>query len=169
MFRQVLLSQFITYRRFLLCVETREEPVFEFATPSTSPKAADVEVKKEDRRSPSIEVVTPPSVHPEDTAKKPVAETIDDTLDSSNNLIYPHEVENRGVENRSPLWLRNLSPPFLRRLPVQLPRGLGLKINPLFSMERLNWSSITAVGSYTDPKESIRRVLHQYKWRKQMY
>ncbi|MFS7907131.1 hypothetical protein Hanom_Chr01g00067651 [Helianthus anomalus] len=48
---------------FLLCVETREEPVFEFATPPSSPKAADVEVQKEGRRSPSIEVVTPPSVH----------------------------------------------------------------------------------------------------------
>ncbi|KAJ0693793.1 hypothetical protein HanPI659440_Chr15g0601311 [Helianthus annuus] len=73
--------------------ETQEEPVNLFATPPSSPKAADVEVQKEDRRSPSIEMVTPPSVHAEDTARKTAGETIVDTLHSSNNLIDPHDAE----------------------------------------------------------------------------
>ncbi|KAM0056797.1 hypothetical protein Hdeb2414_s0006g00222731 [Helianthus debilis subsp. tardiflorus] len=72
----------------------REEPVNVFATPPSSPKA--VETHKEDKRSPSIEVVTLLSVHAEDTAKKPAVQTIDDTLDLSNNLIDPHDAENRG-------------------------------------------------------------------------
>ncbi|MFS8008627.1 hypothetical protein Hanom_Chr14g01275001 [Helianthus anomalus] len=112
----------------LFCVETREEPVSVFATPLSSPKVAGVETQKEDRRSPTIEVVSPPSVHVENPAKKPAVQTIDDTLDSSNNLIDPHDVENRGggggkpkspvVEKpKSPL-LRNRSPPLLRRLLV---------------------------------------------------
>ncbi|MFS8000232.1 hypothetical protein Hanom_Chr12g01175921 [Helianthus anomalus] len=66
----------VTDRRSLFCVETREEPVSVFATPP-SPS--------------SIEVVTPPSVHAEDIAKKPAAQTIDDTLDSSNSLIDLHD------------------------------------------------------------------------------
>ncbi|KAM0025626.1 hypothetical protein Hdeb2414_s0021g00576791 [Helianthus debilis subsp. tardiflorus] len=134
--------------KLAVTTETREEPVFEFATPPSSPKAAEVEVQKEDMRSPSIEVVTPPSVHAEDTAKKPAMQAINDTLDSANNLIDPHDAENRGggggVENRNPLLLRYLSPLLLRRLPVQQPRGLGLKINLLFSLARLNWSFIAA-------------------------
>ncbi|KAF5792406.1 hypothetical protein HanRHA438_Chr09g0417651 [Helianthus annuus] len=81
---------------FLLCVETRDEPVNVFATPPASPKAVGVETQKEDKRSLSIEVVTPPFVHTDDTAQKPTVQTIDDTLDSPNNLIDPHDTENRG-------------------------------------------------------------------------
>ncbi|MFS7997285.1 hypothetical protein Hanom_Chr12g01139921 [Helianthus anomalus] len=68
-------------------------------------------VGKKDRRSPSIEVVTPSSVRAEDTAKKPAAQTIDDTLDPSNNLIYPHDVENRGGgKPKSPVAEKPKSP-----------------------------------------------------------
>ncbi|MFS7966238.1 hypothetical protein Hanom_Chr09g00771521 [Helianthus anomalus] len=74
--------------------ETQEEPVFELATPPSSLKVADVEVQKEDMRSPSIEVVTPPSVHADDTVKKPAVQIIDDTLESSNNLIDLHDAGN---------------------------------------------------------------------------
>ncbi|KAJ0785742.1 hypothetical protein HanOQP8_Chr02g0046721 [Helianthus annuus] len=84
--------------------ETREEPVHLFATPASSPKAADVEVQKEDRRSPTIEMVTPPPVRAEDTAKKPAVEIITDTLDSSNNLIDPHDAEGQWDEKpKSPI------------------------------------------------------------------
>ncbi|MFS8003373.1 hypothetical protein Hanom_Chr13g01213221 [Helianthus anomalus] len=79
--------------------ETREEPVHLFAIPPSSPKAVGVEVQKEDRRNPSIEMVTPPSVRAEDTAKKPAVEIIADRLDSSNNLIDPHAAEGQGVRN----------------------------------------------------------------------
>ncbi|MFS7966237.1 hypothetical protein Hanom_Chr09g00771511 [Helianthus anomalus] len=79
---------------FLVYVETQEEPVFELATPPSSPKVADVEVQKEDRRSPSIKVVTPLSVHADDSVKKPAVQTTDDTLDSSNNLIDLHDAGN---------------------------------------------------------------------------
>ncbi|MFS7940460.1 hypothetical protein Hanom_Chr05g00464711 [Helianthus anomalus] len=85
---------------------------------SLPPKAVDVEVQKEDRRSPSIEVVTPPSVGAEDSAKKLAVQTIDDTLDSSNNLIDPHDAENRGVEKPKSPVAENLKSPLLRRLPV---------------------------------------------------
>ncbi|MFS7945272.1 hypothetical protein Hanom_Chr06g00522211 [Helianthus anomalus] len=60
----------------VVTTKTREEPVHLFATPPSSPKAADVDVQKEDRRSPSIEVVTPPSVREEGTAKKPASPVI---------------------------------------------------------------------------------------------
>ncbi|KAJ0844371.1 hypothetical protein HanRHA438_Chr15g0701681 [Helianthus annuus] len=94
----------LTDRCVLFCVEAREEPVSLFATPHSSPKVADVEVQKEGRRNPSIEVVsgggTPPSVHVEETA----GETIADTLDSSNNLIDPHDAEGQGGEKpKSPV------------------------------------------------------------------
>ncbi|MFS7953024.1 hypothetical protein Hanom_Chr07g00613801 [Helianthus anomalus] len=102
----------------MVTTETREEPVSLFATPPSSPKVADVEAQKEDRRSPSIEVVTPPSVHAEDTMKKPVGETIADTLDSSNNLIDLHDAEGQGVRNRSPPLRGIRSPPLLRSHPA---------------------------------------------------
>ncbi|MFS8027726.1 hypothetical protein Hanom_Chr16g01502121 [Helianthus anomalus] len=92
----------VTDRCFLVCVETRGEPVSLFATPPSSPKVADVEAQKEDRRSPSIEVVTPPSVHVKDTAKKLAVQTIADTLDSSNNLIDPHDFESKGWKAEAP-------------------------------------------------------------------
>ncbi|MFS7967303.1 hypothetical protein Hanom_Chr09g00784201 [Helianthus anomalus] len=79
----------------VVTTETRAKLVFEFATPSSPPKAEEVEVQKEGRRSPSIEVVTTPSTHVDDTAKKPTVQTI--TLDSSNNLLDPHDAENRGA------------------------------------------------------------------------
>ncbi|MFS7917888.1 hypothetical protein Hanom_Chr03g00194501 [Helianthus anomalus] len=66
------------------------------STHSSSPKAVGVETQKEDKRSVSIKVVTPPSVHADDTVKKHATQTIDDTLDSSNNLIDPHDAENQG-------------------------------------------------------------------------
>ncbi|KAM0057476.1 hypothetical protein Hdeb2414_s0005g00158611 [Helianthus debilis subsp. tardiflorus] len=134
----------ITQPKPAVTTETREEPVFEFATPPSSPKASDVEVQKEDRRSPLIEVVTPPSVCAEDTTKKPAAQTIDDTLDSANNLIVPHDVDNQGVESRSLPLLRNQSLLLLSSHPVRLPRVRGMKISLPFSLVRLNWSFITA-------------------------
>ncbi|KAJ0800520.1 hypothetical protein HanPI659440_Chr03g0103931 [Helianthus annuus] len=93
----------VTDRCFLFCVDTREELVSLFSTPPSSPKVAGMETQKEDRRSPSIEMVTPPPIHAEDTAKKTAGETIVDTLDSSNNLIDPHDAESQGVKSRSPL------------------------------------------------------------------
>ncbi|KAJ0570157.1 hypothetical protein HanHA300_Chr05g0174921 [Helianthus annuus] len=83
-------------------IETREEPVSLFATPTSSSKVADMEVQKEGRRSPSIEVVsgggTPPYVHVEETAKETAGVTIADTLDSANNLIDPYDAGRQGGE-----------------------------------------------------------------------
>ncbi|KAJ0957039.1 hypothetical protein HanPSC8_Chr01g0022591 [Helianthus annuus] len=132
--------------------EPREEPVNVFATIPSSPEAVGVETQKEDKRSPSIEVVTSSSLHAEDTAKKFTAQTIDDTLDSSNNLIYPNDAESQGARSRNPLLPRNRSPPLLRSQnpsllrshPVQLLPVWGLKINLPFSLARLNWSFISA-------------------------
>ncbi|KAJ0754748.1 hypothetical protein HanPI659440_Chr09g0350291 [Helianthus annuus] len=91
--------------------ETREEPDNVFATPPASPKAVGVETQKEDKRSLSIEVVTSPFVHADDTAQKPAVQTIDDTLDSSNNLIDPHDTENRGDgKPKSPVAEKPKSP-----------------------------------------------------------
>ncbi|MFS7927303.1 hypothetical protein Hanom_Chr04g00307481 [Helianthus anomalus] len=108
------------------------------AIPKTTPAVTtvDVEVQKKGRRSPSIEVVTPPSVHAEDTVKKTAGETIVDMLDSSNNLIDPHDAEGQGARSRSPLLLKNHS--------FRLPRARGLRIDLPFSLARLNWSFITA-------------------------
>ncbi|KAF5802811.1 hypothetical protein HanXRQr2_Chr06g0263891 [Helianthus annuus] len=85
--------------------ETREESFSFFDIRSSPPRdaAMDVGVHEEDRRSPSIEVVTLPSAHAEDTGKKAAGQTIADTLDSSNNLIDPQDSEVLGSEKlRSP-------------------------------------------------------------------
>ncbi|KAJ0860533.1 hypothetical protein HanRHA438_Chr13g0624701 [Helianthus annuus] len=118
-----------------------KEPVSLFATPPSSPKVVDVEVQKKGGEDPSIEVVssgdTPPSVHAEQASKETTGGTIFDTLDSSNNLIDPQDDGGQGLGSRSPL--------FLKRHPVLPPRARGLKINPPFSLGRVNWSSITAL------------------------
>ncbi|MFS7927417.1 hypothetical protein Hanom_Chr04g00308821 [Helianthus anomalus] len=79
--------------------ETREETFSFFDAPSSPPRDAAVvaEVHKEGR-SPSIEVVTPPSAHAEDTGKKAAGQPIVDTLDSSNDLIDLHNGEVQGSE-----------------------------------------------------------------------
>ncbi|KAJ0561425.1 hypothetical protein HanHA300_Chr06g0222751 [Helianthus annuus] len=78
----------------------REETFSFFDLPSSPPRDATVDagVRKEGRRSPSIEVVTPPSTHVEDTGKKAAGQSIADTLDSSNNLIDPQDSEVQGSE-----------------------------------------------------------------------
>ncbi|MFS7994071.1 hypothetical protein Hanom_Chr12g01101561 [Helianthus anomalus] len=97
----------VTNRCALFFVETQEESVSLFSTPPSSPKVVDVEVQKEGRRSPSIEVVsgggTLPYVHAEETA----GETIADTLDLSDNLIDPHDADGQRARSRSPLLLKS--------------------------------------------------------------
>ncbi|KAF5803485.1 hypothetical protein HanXRQr2_Chr06g0271841 [Helianthus annuus] len=80
--------------------EPREETFSFFDLPSSPPRDATVDagVRKEGRRSPSIEVVTPPSAHVEDTGKKAAGQSIADTLDSFNNLIDPQDSEVQGSE-----------------------------------------------------------------------
>ncbi|KAJ0715883.1 hypothetical protein HanPI659440_Chr13g0506501 [Helianthus annuus] len=116
--------------------EPREEPVSVVVTPPSSPKGVEVETQKKGEESPSIEVVsggsTPPSVHAEETSKKTAGEMIVDTLDSSNNLIDPHEDGGKGVRSQSPL--KKLLGPLLR------VKGLGIKLQ--FSRGRVNWSII---------------------------
>ncbi|MFS7996058.1 hypothetical protein Hanom_Chr12g01125381 [Helianthus anomalus] len=84
----------------VVVTEPREETFSFFDAPSSPLRdaAVDVEVHKEGRRSPSIEVVTSPSVHAEDTGKKAAGQPIADTLDSSNHLIDPHDSEVQGRE-----------------------------------------------------------------------
>ncbi|MFS7947794.1 hypothetical protein Hanom_Chr06g00552401 [Helianthus anomalus] len=65
--------------------------------------AVDVGVHEERKRSPSTEVVTPPSAHAEGFVKKVAGQMIADTLDLLNNLIDPQDSEVQGGENlRSP-------------------------------------------------------------------
>ncbi|KAJ0625544.1 hypothetical protein HanHA89_Chr01g0002821 [Helianthus annuus] len=54
---------------------------------------ADAGVNKEFTKSPSVEVVAEPSVRSEDTGKK-TTDQIFDTVDSSDNLIFPGDLEN---------------------------------------------------------------------------
>ncbi|MFS8001779.1 hypothetical protein Hanom_Chr13g01194381 [Helianthus anomalus] len=63
---------------FCFVVQPREETFPFFNAPSSPPldAAADVEVHKEDRRIPSIEVVTPPSAHAKETGKKAAGQTM---------------------------------------------------------------------------------------------
>ncbi|KAJ0776555.1 hypothetical protein HanLR1_Chr02g0046981 [Helianthus annuus] len=110
--------------------ETREEPVHLFATPPSSPKAADVEVQKEDRRSPSIEMVTPPPVRAEDTAKKPVVEIITDTLDSSNNLIDLHDAEGQWDEKPKSPVAEKLKSPVVEQPYGSTAAGTGVEDQP---------------------------------------
>ncbi|MFS7994047.1 hypothetical protein Hanom_Chr12g01101281 [Helianthus anomalus] len=97
----------VTNRCALFYVETQEETVSLFATPPYSPKVVDVEVQKEGRRSPFIEVVsgggTLPYVHAGETA----GETIADTLDLSNKYIDPHDADGQRARSRSPLLLKS--------------------------------------------------------------
>ncbi|KAJ0670581.1 hypothetical protein HanOQP8_Chr13g0476091 [Helianthus annuus] len=65
--------------------------LFDAPTSPTHDAAADV--NKEFTRSPSIEVVTEPSIQAEDTRKK-TADQIFDTVDSSDNLIPLRDIEN---------------------------------------------------------------------------
>ncbi|KAJ0592914.1 hypothetical protein HanHA300_Chr03g0091191 [Helianthus annuus] len=111
----------------MVTTETWEEPVSLFATPPSSPKVAVMEVQKEDRRSPSIEMVTLPSVQAEDTAKKtagekpksPAAEkpsgsTAAGTGVEDQHSIQPRETElefyyrpyavDRGLDYHRPPW-----------------------------------------------------------------
>ncbi|KAM0026217.1 hypothetical protein Hdeb2414_s0020g00555561 [Helianthus debilis subsp. tardiflorus] len=93
-------------------------------------EGGDVEVHKEGRRSPSIEVVTLPSVHAEDTVKKPSMQTIDDTVDSSNNLIDPHDAENRrGGQPKSPLAEKSKSH-VAEKASRSTATGTGVKDQP---------------------------------------
>ncbi|KAJ0464332.1 hypothetical protein HanHA300_Chr14g0525961 [Helianthus annuus] len=83
-----------------------------FATPPSSPKVVDVETQKKGGEDPSIEVVssgdTPPSVHAEQASKKVAGERIFGTLDSSNNLIDPHDNGGqRGAKPTSPILEKN--------------------------------------------------------------
>ncbi|MFS8001398.1 hypothetical protein Hanom_Chr13g01189931 [Helianthus anomalus] len=55
--------------------------------------AADSGANKKFRRSPSIKVVTPPATHAEDTRKKTTGHTIFDTVDSSDKLIEPRDLD----------------------------------------------------------------------------
>ncbi|KAJ0614477.1 hypothetical protein HanIR_Chr02g0062891 [Helianthus annuus] len=110
--------------------EPREEPVHLFATPPSSPKAADVEVQKEDRRSPSTEMVTPPPVRAEDTAKKPVVEIITDTLDSSNNLIDLHDAEGQWDEKPKSPVAEKLKSPVVEQPYGSTAAGTGVEDQP---------------------------------------
>ncbi|KAM0008127.1 hypothetical protein Hdeb2414_s0121g00803251 [Helianthus debilis subsp. tardiflorus] len=110
--------------------ETGEEPVYLFATPPSSPKAADVEVQKEGRRSPSIEMVTPPSVQVEDTARKTAGETIADTLDSSNNLIDPHDAEGQGGKKPKSPVVEKLKSPVVEKAYSLTAAGTGVEDQP---------------------------------------
>ncbi|KAM0026637.1 hypothetical protein Hdeb2414_s0020g00560431 [Helianthus debilis subsp. tardiflorus] len=72
------------------------EETFSFFDAPTSPACdatVDAGVNKEFTRSPSIEVVTEPSVQAEDVGKK-TGDQIFDTVDSSDNLISPGDFEN---------------------------------------------------------------------------
>ncbi|KAJ0750023.1 hypothetical protein HanLR1_Chr05g0177011 [Helianthus annuus] len=94
-------------------VEPREETFSFFDVRPSPPQDAvvDAGVHKEGRRSPSIEVVTPPSAHAEDTRKEAAGQTFADTLDSSNNLIDPQDSEVQGSEKlKSPDAEKQKSP-----------------------------------------------------------
>ncbi|KAM0066434.1 hypothetical protein Hdeb2414_s0002g00048941 [Helianthus debilis subsp. tardiflorus] len=80
-------------------IEPLEETFSFFEARSSPPRdaAADSGINKEFRRSPSIEVVTLPSSRAEDTGKKPAGQTIFDTVDSSDNLIEPRDIDVEGV------------------------------------------------------------------------
>ncbi|MFS8016660.1 hypothetical protein Hanom_Chr15g01371201 [Helianthus anomalus] len=83
-----------------------QEEIFSLFDVPPSPSrdaVADVGVNKEFRRSPYIEVVTPPSAHAEDTRKKAAGQTIVDTVDSSDNLIELRDTDVEGVRNQNPL------------------------------------------------------------------
>ncbi|KAJ0467639.1 hypothetical protein HanIR_Chr14g0687541 [Helianthus annuus] len=73
-------------------------PFFEAYSSPPRNAAADPGVNKEFRRSPSIEVVTPPSAHAEDAGKKAAGQTIFSTVDSSDNLIEPRDIDVEGGE-----------------------------------------------------------------------
>ncbi|KAJ0917695.1 hypothetical protein HanRHA438_Chr05g0208881 [Helianthus annuus] len=64
--------------------------LFDAPTSPVHDAAVDAGVNKEFARSPSLEVVTEPSVQEEDTGKKTV-DQIFDTVDSSDNLIHPRD------------------------------------------------------------------------------
>ncbi|KAJ0959197.1 hypothetical protein HanPSC8_Chr00c324g0807731 [Helianthus annuus] len=136
----------ISQPKTAVVTEPREESFSLFDVPSSPPRDATVDagVNKEFRRSPSIEVVTPPSARAEDTGKKVAGQTIVDTVHSSDNLIDPRDADVEGVRNRSPLMPKSQTPLLPRRNHlVRLPRVQGLKINRPFSLVRLNWNFIT--------------------------
>ncbi|MFS7919843.1 hypothetical protein Hanom_Chr03g00217391 [Helianthus anomalus] len=82
MFTSVCHCKRVTYSCFWFVVEPVEETFSFFEARSPPPPrdaAADTGVNKEFTRSPSIEVVTSPSVHAEDTGKMAARQTIFDT------------------------------------------------------------------------------------------
>ncbi|MFS7967311.1 hypothetical protein Hanom_Chr09g00784291 [Helianthus anomalus] len=94
--------------------ETRAKPVFEFATTSSPPKAADVEVQKEGRRSPSIEVSPVPEKPKSPVAEKASGSTATGTGVEDQPTIQPGGTElefyyrsyavDRGLDYHSPPW-----------------------------------------------------------------
>ncbi|MFS7899675.1 hypothetical protein Hanom_Chr00s072505g01789411 [Helianthus anomalus] len=74
--------------RLTKCVQARSSP--------PRGAAADLGANKEFKRSPSINVVTLPSSQAEDTGKKAVGQTIFDTVDSSDKLIEPRDLDVEG-------------------------------------------------------------------------
>ncbi|KAF5768209.1 hypothetical protein HanXRQr2_Chr14g0633741 [Helianthus annuus] len=74
------------------------------------------------KRSPSIEVVTPPSAHAEDARKKAAGQSIFNTVDSSDNLIEPRDIDVEGGEKpKSPEAEKPTPPP--RPLVVEKTSG----------------------------------------------
>ncbi|KAM0040432.1 hypothetical protein Hdeb2414_s0012g00393821 [Helianthus debilis subsp. tardiflorus] len=137
--------------------EPQEESFSLFDVPFSPPRDAptDAGVNKEFRRSPSIEVVTPPSARAEDIGKKAAGQTIVDTVDSSDNLIEPRDADVEGVRNRSPLIPKSQTPLSPRRNHlVRLSRVRRLKINRPFSLCELSsspWTVMQADDISIDP------------------
>ncbi|KAJ0741223.1 hypothetical protein HanOQP8_Chr06g0225621 [Helianthus annuus] len=151
-------------RRTRTAAILQPKPVF--ATPPSSPKVSDVEIKKEDRRSPSIEVVNPPSVRAEDTTKKPAAQTIDDSLDSADNLIDPYDIENRGGggvgwggKPKSPVSEKPKSP-IAEKASVSTAAGNGVEdqpsIQPSETELEFYYRSYAIMGGLGTPYETLR-------------
>ncbi|MFS7931432.1 hypothetical protein Hanom_Chr04g00355921 [Helianthus anomalus] len=109
---------------WLQLVKPREETFSFFDVPSSPPRDADVDmgVNEEFRRSPSIEVVTAPSAHAEDTGKKAAGQTIFDTVDSSDNLIEPPDTDVEGGDKPKSPDAEKPKPLLSRRFLVLPPR-----------------------------------------------
>ncbi|KAJ0620973.1 hypothetical protein HanIR_Chr01g0003391 [Helianthus annuus] len=89
----------VTQSKPAVVTEPLEETFSFFETPLPQSRVtrlcatADAGVNKEFTKSPSVEVVAEPSVRSEDTGKK-TTDQIFDTVDSSDNLIFPGDLEN---------------------------------------------------------------------------
>ncbi|KAJ0438540.1 hypothetical protein HanHA300_Chr16g0615211 [Helianthus annuus] len=119
-----------------------------FDAPSSPARDEAADVNKEFTISPSVEVVTSPSVRAEDTGKKAAGQTIFDTVDSSDNLIPPRDIDVEGVNNLRFADAESQSPLLLKKHLFQLSRVRALGDHP-FSLVSLNWSSITALTRRT--------------------